>query len=189
MAPKEFQESNLAVELKSWRKRLEEALRGLSEEQWERPGATRSGSVVDLLSGIVTKEFLTLMEVSDRLPSLPMNLPAKADGQTRSLPCRNGLNKSVENLLTEFGVLRSAVIRRIGSPKGPAATFDGNYAHVADVCVNRNSTSTLRRLSAGVVPNRRVQRIASPGGGAEKRTQSGDCGVEPRGLPGGEFRF
>jgi hypothetical protein len=135
MTPKEFQESNLAVELKTGSKRLEEALRGLSEEQCERPGATRSGSVVDLLSGIVTKEFLTLMEVSDRLPSLPMNLPAKTDGQTRSLPQKNGLNKSVENLLTEFGVLRSAVIRRIGSPKGPAATFDGNYAHIADVCV------------------------------------------------------
>jgi len=93
MTRKEFQESNLAVELKTGRKRLEEALRGLSEEQCERPGATRSGSVVDLLSGIVTKEFLTLMKVSDRLPSLPMNLPAKADGQTRSLPRKNGLNQ------------------------------------------------------------------------------------------------
>ena len=76
MTPKEFQ-TNLAVELKTGRKRLEDALRGLSDEQCERAGATRSGSVVAVLSEIVTKEFLALMEVSDRLPSLPMNLSSQ----------------------------------------------------------------------------------------------------------------
>jgi hypothetical protein len=73
MTPKEFQKLNLAVELKTGRKRLENAHRGLSDEQCERTGATRSGSVVDVLSEIVTKEFLVLMEDSDRLPSLPMS--------------------------------------------------------------------------------------------------------------------
>jgi hypothetical protein len=82
MTSKEFQESNLAVELKAGKKRLEDALRGLSDEQCERAGATRSGSVVDLLSEIVTKEFLALMEASDQLPSLPMSLSENADGRT-----------------------------------------------------------------------------------------------------------
>src|SRR5260370_16593516 len=91
MAPKEFQKSNLAVELKTGRKRLEDALRGLSDEQCERAGATRSGSVVDLLSEIVTKEFLALMEVSDRLPRLPMNLVANADRRT---PAPSHANKN-----------------------------------------------------------------------------------------------
>jgi hypothetical protein len=38
MTPKEFQKTNLAVELKTGRNRLEDALRGLSDEQCERPG-------------------------------------------------------------------------------------------------------------------------------------------------------
>ena len=75
MTPKEFQKSNLAVELKAEKKRLEDALHGLSDEQCERPGATQFGSVMDLLSEIVTGE-LALMEVSDRLSSLPLNLLA-----------------------------------------------------------------------------------------------------------------
>ena len=50
MTPKEFQKSHLTVELKAGKKRLEDALRGLSGEQCERPGATRSGSVMDLLA-------------------------------------------------------------------------------------------------------------------------------------------
>jgi hypothetical protein len=126
MTPKEFQKSNLAVELKTGRKRLKDALRGLSDEQSERAGATRSGSIVDVLSEIVTKEFLVLMEVSDRLPSLPMNLPANADGRapTASRAEKDAANKSVEDLLAEFGVLRSAVIRRIEDRKPQAAKSD-----------------------------------------------------------------
>jgi len=50
MTPKEFQKSNVTVELKAGKKRLEDALRGLSDEQCERAGATRSGSIMDLLS-------------------------------------------------------------------------------------------------------------------------------------------
>lgn len=139
MTPKEFQKSNLAVELKAGRKRLEDALRGLSDEQCERAGATRSGSVMDLLSEIVTKEFLALMEVSDRLPGLPMNHLANADGRK---PAASGgekaaVNRSVENLLAEFGVLRSAIIRRIGGPEPRAPKFDAKYAYVADLCVTR----------------------------------------------------
>ena len=52
------------------------------------------------------------MEVSDRLPSLPMNLLANAAVRT---PIAFGTDeaapdKSVKNLLAEFEVLRSAVI-------------------------------------------------------------------------------
>jgi hypothetical protein len=139
MTPKEFQKSNLAVKLKAGKKRLEDALHGLSDEQCGRAGVTRSGSLVDLLSKIVTKEFLTLMEVSDPLPGLPMNLVADADGRT---PTASGTekaaaNSSVENLLAEFDVLRSAVVRRIEDQKPPGAEFDAKYAYVADVCVTR----------------------------------------------------
>ena len=52
MTPKEFQKSNLAFDLRKGKKRLEDALRGLSDEQCARAGATRSGSVADLLSEI-----------------------------------------------------------------------------------------------------------------------------------------
>src|SRR6266478_8648021 len=139
MTPKEFQKSNLAIELKAGKKRLEVALHGLSDEQCERAGATRPGSVVDLLSEIVSKEFLALMEVSDRLPGLPMDHLANADGRK---PAASGgekaaVNRSVENLLAEFGVMRSAVIGRIEGGKPEGAQFDAKYACVADVCVTR----------------------------------------------------
>lgn len=126
MTPKEFQKSNLAVELKAGRNRLEDALHGLSDEQCERAGATRSGSAVDLLSEIVTKEFLVLMEVSDRLPSLPMNHFANGDGRTPTASRleKPAADKPVESLLAEFGVLRSALIRRVEDRKPQGANFD-----------------------------------------------------------------
>jgi hypothetical protein len=139
MTPKEFQKSNLAVELKAGRKRLEDALHGLSDEQCDKAGATPSGSVMDLLSEIVTKEFLALMEVSDRLPSSPMNLLANAEGRTpaASRAEKAAANTSVENLLAEFGVLRSAIIRRVEGHKPQGAKFDAKYGYVADICVTR----------------------------------------------------
>jgi hypothetical protein len=139
MTPREFQKSHLAVELKAGRKRLEDALHGLSDEQCERAGAMRSGSVVDLLSEIVTKEFLALMELSGRLPSLLMNLLANTDGRTPTVSGaeKDATNKSVETLLAEFGVLRSAVIRRIEGRKPHGAEFDAKHAYAADVCVTR----------------------------------------------------
>jgi hypothetical protein len=139
MTPKQFQKSNLALELKTGKKRLEDALHGLSEEQCERAGATRSGSVVDLLSEIVTKEFVALMEVSDRLPNLPMNLFANANGRT---PTASGMekpaaNKSVDNLLAEFGFLRAAVVSRVDDGGSDGAEFNAKYAYITNVCVTR----------------------------------------------------
>jgi len=46
MIPKEYQKSNLALELKAGKKRLEDALHALSDEQCERAGGARSGSVM-----------------------------------------------------------------------------------------------------------------------------------------------
>ena len=141
MSPKEFQKSKLAVELKTGKKRLEDALHGLSDEQCERGGATRSGSVLDLVSEIVTAEFLVLMEVSDRLPSLPTNFLANPDGRTLAASggAKLAADRSVENLLGEFGVLRSAVISRFEDRKLQGASIDVRHARVADVCVTRFS--------------------------------------------------
>jgi hypothetical protein len=139
MTPKEFQKSNLALELRAGKKRLEDAFHGLSDEQCEAAGATRSGSLLDLLSEIVTREFLALMEVSERPPSLPMNPWANADGR---MPSASGMHetpphKSVKDLLAEFEVLRSAVIRSAedGGSGGPKC--DAKYAYVDDLCVTR----------------------------------------------------
>jgi hypothetical protein len=139
MTQKEFQKSNLALELNAGKKRLENALHGLSEEQCEAAGATRSGSIVDLLSEIVTKEFVALMEVSDRLPNLPMNLFSNANGRT---PTASGMEKpaastSVDNLLAEFGFLRSAIVRRVDDGGSDAAELNAKYAYITDVCVTK----------------------------------------------------
>jgi hypothetical protein len=127
MIPKEYQKSNLALELKPGKKRLEDALHVLSDAQRERDGGTRSGSVRDVLSELVATEFLTLMEVSDRLPGLPMNSLANADGR---MPIASGTeqppeNKSVENLVAEFGMLRSAVIRLVEGRPSQSAKVTG----------------------------------------------------------------
>jgi hypothetical protein len=139
VTPKQFQKSNLAIELRAGKKRLENALHGLSEEQCEMAGATRSGSVVDVLSEIVTKEFVALLKVPDRLPSLPENL--LANGTVRT-PTAFGAgeaapDKSVEGLLAEFEVLRSAVIRRVEDTGSCDLKFDAQYAYIDDLCVTR----------------------------------------------------
>jgi hypothetical protein len=53
----------LAIEPGAAKKRLEDTHHGLSGEQCETVGATWSGSVADLLSEIVTKEFSELREI------------------------------------------------------------------------------------------------------------------------------
>lgn len=83
MIPEELQKSNLARELKAGKKRLEDALRGLSDEQCRKAGATRSGSVIDVLSEIVRTEIQALVDLFDRSPSSPMNHLANADRRTR----------------------------------------------------------------------------------------------------------
>ena len=139
MSPKESQKSHLAIELRAGKQRLEDALHGLSDEQCERAGATRSGSVVDLLSEIVTKEFVALMEITGRLPSLPMNLLTNANGRTpaASRADEAATDKSIKNLLAEFEVLRSALIRCVENDGSHRPQFDGKYAYIDDICVIR----------------------------------------------------
>jgi hypothetical protein len=139
MTRKEIQKSHLAIELRAGKKRLEDALHGLSEEQCETTGATRSGSVVDLLSEIVTKEFVALMEVTNCLPSLPVNLWTKADGRAPIAPGteKAAANKSLDNLLAEFGFLRSALVRRLDDAGLEGAEFAAQYAYITEVCVTR----------------------------------------------------
>ncbi|HEY4762931.1 MAG TPA: hypothetical protein VIH75_04600 [Candidatus Sulfotelmatobacter sp.] len=141
MTPKEVQKSHLATELRAGKKRLENALHGLSAEQCETSGATRSGSLVDLLSEIVTKEFVALMEVTDRLPSLPVDLLANADGRgpTASGAEKAAANKSVDNLLAEFGFLRSAIVRRVDDDGSDGAESTAKYAYITEVCVTKFS--------------------------------------------------
>lgn len=86
LIPKEFEKSTLVLELKAGKKRLENALRGLSDEQSERTGATHAGSVMDVLSMIVNTEILALKEVFDRQPGLPMNHLTNKDERTGIAP-------------------------------------------------------------------------------------------------------
>lgn len=139
MTPKQFQKSRLAIELSAGKKRFEDALHGMSDEQCQTAGTTRSGSIVDLLSEIVTKEFMALKEVSDRLPSLLMNLLANAGDGT---PAASGTDeavrdKSVKNLLAEFEILRSALIRRVEERGSHRPNFDAKHGYVEDLCVTR----------------------------------------------------
>ena len=110
---KEFQKWNLALELKAGKNRLEGLLHGFSDEQSERAGVTRSGSVVDVLSEIVATQVPGMMAISSRLPGLPVNRLANADEGTRAARGteRAAASKSFEALLAEFDMLRSAVIR------------------------------------------------------------------------------
>ena len=61
MIPKEFERSNLALELKVGKKRLELVLHGLTNEQCGMAGAVRSGSVTELVSHLIKNAFLALI--------------------------------------------------------------------------------------------------------------------------------
>ena len=67
MIPKEFERSNLALELKAGKKRLELALHGLTNEQCGRAGAGQSESISELVSHLIKNEFLALNEECERL--------------------------------------------------------------------------------------------------------------------------
>ena len=139
LIPKEFEKSTLVLELKAGKKRLENALRGLSDEQSERTGATHAGSVMDVLSMIVNTEILALKEVFDRQPGLPMNHLTNKDERTGIAPgsVQLAASKSIETLLADFGVLRSVLIRHVESRRLEGATVDAQYGSVAGLCVTK----------------------------------------------------
>ena len=67
MIPKEFERSNLALELKAGKERLELVLHGLTDEQCGMADAVRSDSISMLVSDLIRNEFLALNKARERL--------------------------------------------------------------------------------------------------------------------------
>ena len=136
MIPEELQKSNLAVELKAGKKRLEDVLRGLSDEQCERAGAARSGPVIDVLSEIVRTEILALADLFHRSPGSPVNHSANADRRTRvALEKVQIAARSIEALLSDFRLLRSVLIRHVEGRGSQGVKIDSKCGYLADSCV------------------------------------------------------
>ncbi len=131
MIPKEFEGSNLALELKTGKKRLELVLHGLTDEQCGMAGAVRSDSVTELVSHVIRNEFLALSKACERLAGL--------EEQSSGLEQRNRFverrrdPRSIESLLAEFEVVRSAIIRLVEQGAGNSP----HYGTLAEICVVR----------------------------------------------------
>ena len=133
MIPKEFERSNLALELKTGKKRLELVLHGLTDDQCEMAGAVRSDSVTEVVSHLIRNEFLALNKASERLTG--------SEEQSSSLEQRNRFverrrladSRSIETLLAEFEVVRSAIIRLVEQGAGN----NPHYGTLAEICVVR----------------------------------------------------
>jgi len=118
--PKEFERSNLALELKAGKKRLELVLHGLTNEQCRKAGAVQSDSISELVSHLIKNEFRALNEACERL--------AASEKQSSGCRARNSVcaekrkqadpNRSIESLLAEFEVVRSAIIRFVEQGAG-----------------------------------------------------------------------
>ncbi len=133
MIPKEFERSNLALELKTGKKRLQLVLQGLTDEQCGIAGAVRSDSVTALVSHLIRNEFLALNKACERLASSEeqrsgLEQRTRLVGRTRLADPR-----SIESLLTEFEVVRSAIIRLVEQSAGNNA----HYGTLAEICVAR----------------------------------------------------
>src|SRR5215470_6096423 len=134
MTPKEFERPNLALELKTGKKRLERVLHGLTDDQCEMAGAVRSDSVTEVVSHLIRNEFLALNKASERRAGSEEQ-PSGVEQRSRFAERRwhAGPKRSIESLLAEFTVVRSAIIRLV--EQGP-----GNHAHygaVAEICIVR----------------------------------------------------
>src|SRR6267143_3140357 len=79
--PKEFERSNLALELKAGKKRLELVLHGLTNEQCGMAGAVQSDSISVVVSHLIRNEILALNKARERL--------AGEEGQSSGLEQRN----------------------------------------------------------------------------------------------------
>ncbi len=133
MIPKEIERSNLALELKAGKKRLELAVHGLTNEQCGMAGAVQSDSISGLVSHLIKNEFLALNEACERLAGAEKQ-SSGGERRTRFVERRRQAdpNRSIESLLAEFEVVRSAIIRLVeqGAGKNPHGTL-------AEVCVAR----------------------------------------------------
>src|SRR6266852_475483 len=131
--PKEFERSNLALELNAGKERLELVLHGLTDEQCGMAGAVRSDSISMLVSHLIRNEFLALNKARERL--------AGSEEQSSGLEQRNLFverrrladPRSIESLLAEFEVVRSAIIRLVEQGAGNNA----HYGTLAEICVAR----------------------------------------------------
>src|SRR5216684_2978180 len=78
--PKEFEKSNLVLELKAGKKRLELVLQGLTNEQCRKAGAVQSDSITELISHLIKNEFRALNEACERL-AVPRSNPAASSAE------------------------------------------------------------------------------------------------------------
>jgi len=133
--PKEFERSNLALELKTGKKRLALVLHGLTDEECGMAGAVRSDSISMLVSHLIRNEFLALKEAYERFSGSERKQSNGVEQRTRFVERRRHAdpNRSIESLLAEFEVVRSAIIRLVDQAAG-------NNAHcgtLAEICVGR----------------------------------------------------
>lgn len=134
MIPKEFERSNLALELKAGKKRLELVLHGLTNEQCRVAGAVQSDSISGLVSHLIESEFLALIEACERLAASETQ-SSRVERRTRFVERGRQAdpNRSIETLLAEFDVVRSAIIRLVEQD----AEKNAHYGTLAEVCVAR----------------------------------------------------
>jgi hypothetical protein len=131
--PKEFERSNLAFELKAGKKRLELVLHGLTDEQCRMAGAVRSDSISELVSHLIKNEFLSLNGAYERLSGSDKQYSG-VEWQTRFVDRRRHSEpRSIQSLLAEFEVVRSAIIYLVEQDGGENAHYDT----LAEICVAR----------------------------------------------------
>ncbi len=135
MISKEFERSNLAMELKAGKKRLELVLHGLTNEQRWMAGAVRSDSISMVVSRLISNEFLALEEAREEPSRSEGKQSTGVQPRTRFVErtLRADSNRSIESLLAEFDVVRSAIIRLVEQGVGN----QGQYSTLTEVCVTR----------------------------------------------------
>jgi hypothetical protein len=132
--PKEFERSNLALELRAGKKRLELVLHGLTDEQCGMAGAVRSDSISMLVSHLIRNEFLALKETYERRSGSEGKQSSGVEQRTRFVEKRREADpRSIESLLAEFEVVRSAIIRLVEQGVGN----NPHYGPLAEICVAR----------------------------------------------------
>jgi hypothetical protein len=131
---KEFERSNLALELKAGKKRLELVLHGLRNEQCGMAGAVRSDSMSMVVSRLISNEFLALEEVREEPSRSEGKQSTGVQPRTRFVErtLRADSNRSSESLLAEFDVVRCA-IRLVKQGVGN----QGQYNTLTEPCVTR----------------------------------------------------
>src|SRR6266478_3173551 len=97
-------------------------------------GAVQSDSISGLVSHLIESEFLALNEACERLAGSGKQCSG-VERRTRLVERRRQAdpNRSIETLLAEFEVVRSAIIRLVEQGAGKNA----HYGTLAEVCVAR----------------------------------------------------